>query len=303
MSALELRDQILGILGKNATKDLPRRLPSRVSFLVGKNLSKSARSPRLWGAAFAALGFDGAMFPLDVTADKLGALLSILDADRRVIGVAVAAPYKSDFAALLGDRLSAAAKRCGSINLMSRDSSGRLHGSNTDGIGAVESLREVLPDFSETQVLVLGCGGTGRAVIATLISEMKPANVTVAVRGIKHTEWLTGLGVAVCAADLRGVDLGRFGVVINCTTVGWGDQAASSPLSRDQISTLRADCTIFDVVYQPDPTLLLEQARQRGLRTLSGTRMNLLQAVIAFSTANDDADRVSVANAMKAAVG
>lgn len=241
------------------------------------------------------------MFPLDVTADKLGALLPILDADRRVIGVAVAAPYKSDFAALLGDRLSAAAKRCGSINLLSRDSSGRLHGSNTDGIGAVESLREVLPNFSETEVLVLGCGGTGRAVIATLISEMKPANVTVAVRGTKHTEWLTGLGVAACAADLRWVDLGRFGVVINCTTVGWGDQSASSPLSRDQISALRADCTVFDVVYQPDPTLLLEQARQHGLRTLSGTRMNLLQAVIAFSTVNDDADRVSVANAMKIA--
>ena len=294
-------DRLLDALRQVVTNDLPQSLPARPAFIVGSNPSKGARSPKLWGAAFAALGFEGAMFPLDVTADKLGALLSILDADRRVIGVAVAAPYKSDFAALLGDRLSAAAKRCGSINLMSRDSSGRLHGSNTDGIGAVESLREVQPNFSETQVLVIGCGGTGRAVIATLISEMKPANVTVAVRGTKHTEWLTGLGVAVCAADLRGVDLGRFGVVINCTTVGWGDQAASSPLSRDQISTLRADCTIFDVVYQPDPTLLLEQARQRGLRTLSGTRMNLLQAVIAFSTANDDADRVSVANAMKIA--
>ncbi|MFM8014478.1 MAG: hypothetical protein ACKPCO_00165, partial [Actinomycetota bacterium] len=58
---------------------------------------------------------------------------------------------------------------------------------------------------------------------------------------------------------------------------------------------------VFDVVYQPDPTLLLIRAGKRGLRTLSGTRMNLLQAVIAFSTANNHADSNSVASAMKAA--
>ncbi|MGA1419954.1 MAG: shikimate dehydrogenase family protein [Ilumatobacteraceae bacterium] len=292
-------DPLLEALRQVVTNDLPQSLPSRLAFIVGSNPSKGARSPKLWGAAFAALGLDGAMFPLDVTADKIGALLSILEADKRVVGVAVAAPYKADFAALLGDRLSAAAKHCGSVNLLSRDSRGRLHGSNTDGIGAVESLREVLPNFAETQVLVLGCGGTGRAVIATLVSDMKPANVTVAVRGTKHTKWLAGLGVAMCDADLRGINLGQFGVVVNCTTVGWGDQVTSSPLSRDQISALRADCTVFDVVYQPDPTLLLEYAQQCGLQTLSGTRMNLLQAVIAFSIANDGPNFVSVTNAMK----
>jgi len=59
---------------------------------------------------------------------------------------------------------------------------------------------------------------------------------------------------------------------------------------------------VFDVVYQPDPTRLLQQARQRELRTLSGTRMNLLQAVIAFSTANGCADVVPVAAAMRSAI-
>lgn len=294
-------DLLLDALRQVVTNDLPPSLPSRVAFLVGSNPSKGARSPKLWNAAFAALGIDGAMFPLDVAADNIAVLLGLLDADRRVVGVAVAAPYKADFASLLKDRLTPAAKRCGSINLMSRDAGGHLLGSNTDGVGAIESLREVRPSFVDARILVLGCGGTGRAVIATLVDEVKPSGISVAIRSNKHADWLSSLGVTRCTTDLNGVDLSCFDVVINCTTMGWGEQIDSSPLADDQIARLRAECTVFDVVYQPDPTVLLARVGKLGLNTLSGTRMNLLQAVIAFSTANGCADSAPVAAAMKAA--
>jgi shikimate dehydrogenase len=97
------------------------------------------------------------------------------------------------------------------------------------------------------------------------------------------------------------VNLASFGVIVNCTTVGWGDQAESSPLDDARIAQLNARCVVFDVVYQPDPTVLLQRARARGLATLSGTRMNLLQAVIAFTTANFGSDPATVASAMKQA--
>jgi len=296
------RSQLLQLLPLFVTNRLPESLPESSVFIVGSNPSKGAQSPKLWNAAFVALGIDGAMFPLDVTADKLHGLLDLLDTDKRVIGVAVAAPYKADFAMLLGDRLTAAAKRCGSINLMSRDATGRLHGSNTDGAGAIESLREVCPTFINSQILVLGCGGTGRAVIAKLIDEAKPSQVTVAIRSDKHTAWLADLGVSQCASDLRGVDVTRFGVVINCTTLGWGEESDSSPLSEDSIAALPANCTVFDVVYQPDPTSLLQKARQRGLRTLSGTRMNLLQAVAGFVSCSPLASRELTVAVMTEAV-
>jgi len=277
---------------------LPLALPKAFALIVGSSTSKGVRSPKLWNAAYAALSLDGAMFPVDVAADKLSALLNLLDADHRVVGVAVAAPYKTDLAVLLAGRLTATAKRCGSINLMSRDSTGRLHGSNTDGVGAIESLREVHPGFVNSQVLVLGCGGTGRAVIATLVDEAKPSQVTVATRSDKHTDWLAGIGVDECTSDLQGADVSRFDVVINCTTLGWGQQSESSPLSDDQIAALHANCTVFDVVYQPDPTRLLQKAHQRGLRTLSGTRMNLLQAVTGFLTCYPVASREVTLTAM-----
>lgn len=322
-------DALLNDLRTVVTNELPARLPGTVAFIVGANPSKGARSPKLWNAAFTALGVDGEMFPLDVTHENLSALLRVLEGDARVVGVAVAAPYKADFAGLLRERLSPAAKHCGSINLMSRNgdrnpqrsvapasasasvptlasASTRVpaepfYGSNTDGIAAVESLREVCPSFASSKMLVLGCGGTGRAVIASLLNEVNPASISVAVRSERHRAWLSQLGVRPVSASLTDVNLASFGVVVNCTTVGWGDQAESSPLDDAQISQLDTGCVVFDVVYQPDPTVLLQRARARGLATLSGTRMNLLQAVIAFTTANFGSDSATVASAMKQA--
>lgn len=307
-------DALLSNLRSLVSNDLPARLPGTVAFIIGANPSKGARSPKLWNAAFAALGIDGEMFALDVTTENLAAVLRVLEGDPRVVGAAVAAPYKADFAQLLAGRLSAAASHCGSINLMSREANGasgalkgaastHFSGSNTDGIAAVESLREVRADFARTPVVVLGCGGTGRAVIASLLNEMKPANLTVAIRNARHRAWLDSLGVAACSATLDDADLAGARVLVNCTTVGWGNDADKSPLNDAQLASLHAECTVFDVVYQPDPTLLLQRAKERGLTTLSGSRMNLLQAVIAFTTANKGADPQKVAAAMKQAAG
>jgi len=294
-------DPLLSALGEVASNDLPSSLPSRVAFIVGANPSNGARSPKLWNAAFAAAGIEGAMFPLDVTADRLGQLLVILQNDPRIVGVAVAAPHKSELARLMAGRLTAAAARCGSINLLSRNEAGALVGSNTDGLGAIASLREVCADLSNSRILVLGCGGTGRAVIATLVDSVKSSQVTVAVRGSHHREWLELLGVTVADKWTADLDFSTFDVVINCTTVGWGEHAESSPLAGSQLRALPSRGAVFDVVYQPDPTVLLRDARALGLVTLSGTRMNLLQAVIAFSLANSDVDSAVAGSAMTAA--
>jgi shikimate dehydrogenase len=138
-------------------------------------------------------------------------------------------------------------------------------------------------------------------VIATLVDSVRSSQVTVAVRSSHHRGWLESLGVIVADQWTAGVDFSTFDVVINCTTVGWGEHAESSPLAESQLQTLPAHGTVFDVVYQPDPTVLLRAARSLGLATLSGTRMNLLQAVIAFSLANSDVDSAVVASAMSAA--
>jgi shikimate dehydrogenase len=293
------RDPLLDVLERLVTNQLPATLPTNVAFIVGSNPSKGARSPRLWNAVFGDLAIDGEMLPLDVSSDQIDQLAKVLEQDQRVIGVAIAAPYKREFAKLLAGQLSQAAKKAGSINLLSRRTDGSFIGNNTDGLAAIESLLEIEPNLAESNVLVLGCGGTGRAVIASLLEVVGSRRMTVVYRNPQHQEWLNGVGVSSSPVSSAPSVLRDKTTVINCTSVGWGSQIDQSPLTIDELGSLPRTSLVFDVVYQPDPSKLLIDARSLGLRTLSGSRMNLLQAVLAFRLSLPDAKRELVMEAMQ----
>lgn len=276
------RDPLLDVLEKLVTNQLPVTLPTHVAFIVGSTPSKGARSPRLWNTAFCDLQIDGEMFPLDVSSDQIEHLAQVLEQDQRVVGVAIAAPYKSEFAKLFAGQLSPAAQKAGSINLLSRRPDGSFIGSNTDGLAAVESLREVEPNLAEKHILILGCGATGRAVIASLVEVVGTRRVSVVYRNPQHKEWLDGVGVPNFPISSISSLLRENSIVINCTSVGWGNQIDQSPLTINELDLSPKESLVFDVVYQPDPSKLLVDARSLGLRTVSGSRMNLLQAVLAF---------------------
>ena len=273
-----------------------------LGFIVGLNPSKGARSPRLWNTAFRNCQIDGEMFPLDISSEDVEQVAAILEQNSRVIGVAIAAPYKTRLAELFAGQLSPAAQKSGSINLLSRASNGRFTGSNTDGLAAVESLLESAPELAERETLVLGCGATGRAVIASLLDVVDPGRVSVAYRDPQHKVWLDGVGVGSLPISSVSSRLNGTSILINCTSLGWGVQSHLSPLMLEDLKLLPTESLVFDVVYQPDPTRLLIDARSLGLRTLSGGRMNLLQAVLAFCISNPTAERSAVLEAMRIAI-
>jgi hypothetical protein len=72
----------------------------------------------------------------------------------------------------------------------------------------------------------------------------------------------------VAALDAVDDALGDATLVVNCTSVGHDTQAGVSPLGEDQLALLPADAGVFDVIYNPRPTRLLELAAARGLRTV-----------------------------------
>jgi shikimate dehydrogenase len=74
-------------------------------------------------------------------------------------------------------------------------------------------------------------------------------------------------------------------VLVNCTSIGAAAQIGQSPLSLEQVSKLPAHAVVFDIIYQPSPSALLQLAHQRSLRTFDGAAMNLEQAVLAFGYA------------------
>ena len=273
-----------------------------LAFIVGATPSQGARSPRLWNAAFQAEGGGGEMLPLDVAQDQVVSVLKHLEADPRVIGVAIAAPYKSLAAELYREALTQAAAQCGSINLLFRLQNNRFVGSNTDGLAAFESLREVEPEVGRKQILLMGCGATGRAVAAVLGEQLGAERLAIAHRNPTHAEWISRLGATPWKFSKLSERLGSVDVLINCTTIGWGDNSDKAPLSEAEIGLLPTSSLVFDVIYQPDPSQLLRLARKRGLKTLSGSRMNLLQASMAFCASNPRANHMTVQAAMQSAI-
>jgi shikimate dehydrogenase len=296
-------DSLVSNLNVLVANNLPLALPERTAFIVGVMPSQGARSPRLWNAAFQAEGWGGEMLPLDVAQDQVVSVLKYLEADPRVIGVAIAAPYKSLAAELYREDLTRAAAQCESINLLFRSQDNRFVGSNTDGLAAFESLREVEPEVGRKHILLMGCGATGRAVAAVLGEQLGSERLVIAHRNPAHAEWISRLGATPWEFSKLSERLASVDVLINCTTIGWGDNSDQAPLSEAEIGLLQVGSLVFDVIYQPDPTRLLRLAKGRGLRAMSGMRMNLLQASMAFCASNPKANHMTVQAAMRSVIG
>lgn len=251
--------------------------------IVGANPSKGTRSVVLWNAAFKAHGIDVAMLPFDVSDLRLPKLLDVLERNPHCLGGAVAMPHKGAVARWLKDRKSREAVDIGAVNNFFRDHNGGLAGTNTDGEGAIRSFESRFGGPAGRRVLVLGLGGAGKAVAAFFRRAVGPAGQlflssrSLAGRDVAQILSATWQPWAELPLLLPHVD-----VLINCTSVGTGDQTGQSPLSEHEISLLPSSAAVFDVIYQPSPSALLHMAARRALAVMDGVDMNLEQAVLAY---------------------
>lgn len=254
--------------------------------ILGANPSRGARSPVLWNAAFKAHGVDAQMLPLDVPPERLVALLDALDATPSFIGGAIAVPHKEAVARWLGDRCSSEAADIGAVNCLYRTKKGKLAGTNTDGEGAVVSFRDRFGNLAGARVLLLGVGGAGKAVAAFFRRAVGPnGRLTLCSRSDAAQAVAERLSARAVAWSDKASVLPQTDVLVNCTSIGFGADAASSPVSAEELAQLPEGARVFDIVYQPSPSVLLSLAAARGLDVLDGTAMNLEQAVLAYGYA------------------
>lgn len=259
---------------------------TRFAAIIGSHPSKGARSPKLWNAAFAAHEIDCTMIPLDVSQANLVPLLHQLEHDHRFIGGAIAAPYKELVASYLGIRIDPIARPIGSINCLFRSDNGELWGTNTDGEGALVSFLSRFGEIGDRRVVLIGPGGAGKAVAAYFSSAItNKQGFTIVGRNTHGFSFAESLGVQF--SDIKSIvnHLNDAEILINCTSVGGTTSPTDSILSEDDVNRLPINAIVFDIIYDPRPTLLLQRAQLRGLPTLDGLDMNLQQAVLAFSRA------------------
>jgi shikimate dehydrogenase len=251
--------------------------------IIGESPSKGARSPQLWNKAFESSGLNYSMVPLDVTKDRIIDLLNDLNSDGNFIGGAIAVPYKEVVAKWLKNNITSDARKIGAVNCLYRGADGQLMGTNTDGEASLVTFEKNFGSLKNKSVVLFGVGGAGKAVASYFSSKAK--SLTLASRSNRDQSYADK--IAARWTDWSEVDnfIKDVDVIVNCTSVGFGDQVNKSPLSKEQIIKLKESTIIFDIIYQPIETMLLTISKSRNLRTLNGLEMNLEQAVLAYKYA------------------
>lgn len=236
-----------------------------------------SRSPRLHGFWLERHRIDGCYLPLPVRPDRFADAVKAL-ADLGFAGANVTIPHK-EAAFAVCDAVDPSARRAGAVNtLVFRD--GRIEGSNTDGWGFLESVREGAGSGWRSEAgpaVVLGAGGAARAVAAALLDAGCP-RVTLVNRTPARAEALArDLGGPVAVAERPPLE--DAALLVNTTSLGMQGQP---PLHLDLVP-LPAAAVVADIVYVPLETGLLAAARARGLRAVDGLGMLLHQARPGFA--------------------
>ena len=187
-------------------------------------------------------------------------------------GLSVTMPYKQSIVEHL-DNTDAHTAKIGACNTVVRGQDGKLYGFNTDIAGVVRPLEQRIT-IENAKVLVLGAGGAARAAVFGLKergAEVWILNPTAA-KGQKLARQAKARTIK--RADLRKT---AFDVIVNATPVGMGN-TKDCPLKEEEIQAK----VVFDMVYDPVETRLLQIARAKGISVIPGVEMFVHQAARQF---------------------
>jgi shikimate dehydrogenase len=230
----------------------------------------SFKSPMIYNPYFAHAGIDAVVVPMGCGPDDYPQFLRMLFRLSNIHGALVTMPHKVSTLGLV-DVASDTARIAGACNAVRLEPDGSLKGDMFDGEGFVRGVRRKGLELSGIRALVVGCGGVGSAIAASLAAagvgqlSICDANPMLAERLAERLQrHAPDVELRVGRNDPAGVDL-----AVNATPLG---MSAGDPLPFD---TARLDPRTFvgEVVLLPETTPLLAAARARGCRTQVGLDM------------------------------
>jgi len=238
-----------------------------------------SRSPMLHGYWLRTLGIDGAYELADVAPQDFEKFFRGLRANG-FVGGNITIPHK-EAAFRLVDRREAAADAIGAVNTVWYEGDA-LIGGNTDWLGIVGSLDDLCPgwDAAGGRVVVLGAGGSARASVYAFLQ--RGFSVALVNRTLARAEALaSAFGPRVSAQGWDALPrlMADADVLINNTSLG---QQKFPPLEID-LAPLKKSAIVYDAIYVPLETALLQAAQRAGHRTVGGLSMLLYQAVPGFA--------------------
>lgn len=198
-------------------------------------------------------------------------------------GFNVTMPHKEAILPLL-DEVDATAASCGAVNTVCIRE-GRAIGHNTDGTGFLDSLAGQGFYPQGRTVLLLGAGGAAKAV-GHALAAAGAGRIIVCARRLERAAALAaqlpgcGEGI-VLAQDAIQQAAAACDLLVNATPLGMAGSPAFAGLNF--LQALPPHAVVYDLVYHPRRTALLEAAARQGLRTVGGIDLLIRQAVRAFT--------------------
>ncbi len=252
--------------------------------LLGYPLGHSV-SPAMHSAALGEAGLDGWTYTLQPVPPE---------------ALPAAVPHKQAIMPLL-DGVTPVARAIGAVNTVVKQPDGSLLGHNTDAAGFLADLYALGVQISGRPVLVLGAGGSARAVVAgcagvgarvRLVARRRgQAEALRALAPVAVYDW-TPLGLLQACDDAA--------LIVNCTPLGMAPKTAVSPWLAG--TPFPPSAFVYDLVYNPAETQLTHDAQAEGLRGATGLGMLVEQGALSFELwTGHAAPRVTMRRAAEAA--
>ena len=255
---------------------------TKVCGIIGDPVEHSM-SPAMHNAAFNKMGLDYVYVAFSVKKAELGKAIGGMRA-LNIKGLNVTIPHKVAVLELL-DKLDPLAEKIGAVNTIINDD-GKLTGYNTDATGFLQPLLENGIETRGENIVILGAGGASRGI--SFILAERGANLTILNRQVERAKELANrirqtFGSEVASLELTKENLSRVlnktDILVNATSVGMSPNSEETPVNAD---LLKPGIIVYDIVYNPVKTRLLQQAEAAGAETISGLDMLVWQGALAF---------------------
>jgi len=247
--------------------------------IIGDQVQHSL-SPAIQNAAFNSMHLNCTYIAFRVSKEELEESVCSLRSIN-IAGFNVTMPHKIDIIKYI-DELDLTAQKAHAVNTV-HNVQGTLKAYNTDVYGFIEPLRKRKTSFNGMTILLLGSGGAARAVIAALSEESNISNITIASRNQKTSIALANIGADLgLQCDNENIDnvqkvAAKSHLIINTIPIGANNE--TSIIDHEHISK---DSIVYDVIYKPVTTRLLEEAKRAQAQIVYGYEMLIEQGAKAF---------------------
>jgi len=255
---------------------------TKVCGIIGHPIDHTL-SPTMHNAAFRELGLDFIYIAFEVESEHLHESISGIRS-LGIHGLNVTIPHKEDVIKYL-DEINPEAKKIGSVNTIVNRGS-QLVGYNTDGIGAIKALKDNKVELKEKKILLLGAGGSAKSIAFTLSKFVK--KIMILNRTEERAKKLADNLKLMFDIEITWNHLSQEAVrqnlidtdiLINATSIGMNPKSDESLIKS---KWLTSRICIFDIVYSPNGTKLIQNAKRIGAKVIDGIDLLVYQGAMAF---------------------